>query len=133
MALPLATDYPFMDILWSTLIFVAFIMWFWIVIMIFVDIFRRQDMGGFTKALWIILVIFLPLLGALIYLIAYNQGIAERSAKQSADAQAAFDDHVRQVAGGSAAEIEAAKKLLDAGTITQEEFNQMKARALAGS
>ena len=95
MALPLATDYPFMNILWSTLIFVAFIMWFWLVIMCFVDIFRRHDMGGFAKAIWIIFIIFIPLLGVLIYLIAYNDGIAERSAKQSADAQAAFDAHVQ--------------------------------------
>ena len=81
MALPLAADYPFMNILWSTLIFVAFIMWFWLVIMIFADIFRRHDMGGFAKALWIIFIIFIPLLGVLVYLIAYNKGIAERSAK----------------------------------------------------
>jgi hypothetical protein len=135
MATPLAADYPFMDILWSTLIFVAFIMWFWLVIMIFADLFRRHDMGGFAKALWIIFIIFIPLLGTLVYLIAYSKSIAERTAKESAEAQQAFDAHVRDVAGsgGAAGEIERAKGLLDSGAITQAEFDQIKARALAGA
>jgi hypothetical protein len=133
MATPLASDYPFMDVVWSTLIFVALIMWFWLVIMIFVDIFRRHDMGGFAKAIWIIFIIFIPLLGALVYLIAYHDGIAQRSAREQADAQKAFDAHVRDVAGsgGAAAEIERAKGLLDSGAITQAEFDQIKSRALA--
>ena len=135
MALPLATDYPFLNILWSTLIFVAFIMWFWLVVMIFADLFRRHDMGGFTKALWIIAIIFLPLLGTLIYVIAYQKGIAERTAKQSAEAQEQFDAHVKEVAGGggAAGEIEKAKSLLDSGAITQAEFDALKAQALAGA
>ena len=62
---PIAADYPFMNILWSMLIFMAFIMWIWIAIMIFADIFRRRDIGGFTKAVWVILIIFIPLFGAL--------------------------------------------------------------------
>jgi hypothetical protein len=135
MATPLAADYPFMDVVWTTLIFVALIMWFWLVIMIFVDIFRRHDMGGFAKAIWIIFIIFIPLLGTLVYLIAYNKGIAERSAKEQAQAQQAFDSHVRDVAGsgGAAGEIERAKGLLDSGAITQDEFDQIKARALSGA
>jgi hypothetical protein len=135
MALPLAADYPFMDVVWTTLIFVGLIMWFWLVIMIFADIFRRHDMGGFMKAIWIICIIFIPLFGTLVYLIAYNRGIAERSAKETAEAQKAFDAHVREVAGGggAAGEIERAKGLLDSGAITQAEFDQIKARALAGA
>ena len=129
-----ASDYPFMDILWSMLIFMGFIMWFWVAIMCFSDIFRRKDVGGFAKAMWIIFIIFIPLLGVLVYLIAYHDGIAERNAKGAQAAQAAFDQQVRDAAGtgGAAGEIEAAKKLLDAGTITQADFDALKSKALAG-
>lgn len=92
-------DYPFLNILWSTLVFVGFIMWIWIAISIFSDIFRRHDMGGVMKAIWILAIFVLPLLGSLIYLIAYNKGIAERNAKGAAAAQAAFDQHIREAAG----------------------------------
>ena len=132
--LPLAADYPFMDILWSMLIFMAFVMWIWLAITCFMDIFRRRDMGGFLKAIWIILIIVIPWFGVLIYLIAYHGGIAERNAKGQEAAQAAFDQQVREAAGksGPASEIETAQKLLDAGTITQAEFDTMRARALGG-
>lgn len=126
-------DYPFLNILWSTLVFVGFIMWIWIAISIFSDIFRRHDMGGVMKAIWILAIFVLPLLGSLIYLIAYNKGIAERNAKGAAAAQAAFDQHIREAAGagGPAGEIHTAQRLLDAGSITQEEFDTIKAKALA--
>ncbi len=78
--MPIASSYPFLDILWSMLIFVALIMWIWLAIMCFADIFRRRDMGGFAKAMWIILIIFIPLVGVLIYLIAYSDEMAVRRA-----------------------------------------------------
>jgi hypothetical protein len=132
-AMPIAADYPFLDILWSMLIFMGFLMWIWLAIMCFMDIFRRRDMGGFLKAIWIILIIVIPWFGVLIYLIAYHNGIAERNEKGQAAAQAAFDQQVRQAAatGGPAGEIDTAQKLLDAGTITQEDFDKIKAKALA--
>ena len=132
-AMPIAADYPFLNILWSMLIFMGFIMWIWIAIMCFMDIFRRHDIGGFAKAIWIVFIIFIPLLGVLFYLIAYHNGIAERNAKGQEAAQAAFDQQVREAAGksGPASEIETAQKLLDAGTITQEDFDKIKAKALA--
>ena len=132
--LPFAADYPFLNILWSMLVFVGFVFWIWLAIMVFMDIFRRRDMGGFAKALWIVFVIFIPLLGVLIYLIAYHNSIAERNVKQAEAAQAAFDQQVRQAAGtsGPATEIATAQSLLDAGTITQAEFDRIKADALAG-
>lgn len=132
-AMPIAADYPFLDILWSMLIFMGFIMWIWIAIMCFMDIFRRHDIGGFAKAIWIVFIIFIPLLGVLFYLIAYHNGIAERNAKGQEAAQAAFDQQVREAAGksGPASEIDTAQKLLDAGTITQEDFDKIKAKALA--
>lgn len=123
------TDYPFLDIVGTMLIFFAWMAWLWIAITIFADIFRRKDMGGFTKALWCIFVILVPFVGVLIYLIAYHNGMAERNVKQVEANQAAFDDYVRKTAGGGAEEIAQAKKLLDEGTINQSEFETLKARA----
>jgi hypothetical protein len=132
--LPLAADYPFLNILWSMLVFVGFVFWIWLAITVFMDVFRRKDMGGFAKALWIIFVIFIPLLGVLIYLIAYHNSIAERNVKQVEAAQAAFDQQVREAAGksGPATEIATAKTLLDAGAITQAEYDDLKRKAMAG-
>ena len=133
--MPIAADYPFLNILWSMLIFVGFIMWIWLAIMVFMDIFRRRDIGGFAKAIWIIFIIFIPLFGVLVYLIAYHNGIADRNEKGQEAAQAAFDQQVKEAAGkgGPAGEIETAQKLLDAGTISQSEFDHIKSKALAGA
>jgi hypothetical protein len=122
-----------MDILWSMLIFMGFIMWFWLAVSCFGDIFRRRDMGGFVKSLWIIVIIFIPLFGVLVYLIGNHNGIAERSVKAAEAQQAAFDQQVREAAGtgGPAGEIAAAQQLLDAGTITQVDFDALKAKALS--
>ena len=127
----LATDYPFLDVLWTMFIFFLFVIWIWILITVFVDIFRRKDVGGGTKALWIIFVIILPYLGVLIYLIANHDGMADRNMAAAQAQQAATDDYIRTVAGGSAAEIEKAKGLLDSGAITQAEYDAIKAKALA--
>ena len=127
----LAADYPFLDILWTMFIFFLFVIWIWILITVFADIFRRKDIGGGTKALWIIFVIVLPYLGVLVYLIANHDGMADRNLAQMQKQQAAADDYIRSVAGGSAAEIEKAKGLLDSGAITQAEFDTIKAKALA--
>ena len=128
----LAADYPFLDVLWTMMIFFLFVIWIWILITVFVDIFRRRDTSGFAKALWIIFVILTPYLGVLIYLIVNHDGMAERNIKQMQAQQAATDDYIRSVSGGSAAEIEKAKGLLDSGAITQAEFDTLKQKALAG-
>ena len=127
----MAADYPFMDVLWSMIIFFFWVIWIWIVITVLIDVFRRHDIGGFAKALWVIFVVILPWLGVLIYLIVEHDGMRERSMKQARDQQQAFDQYVRDAAGGSAAEIAQAKQLLDSGTITQAEFDAIKAKALA--
>ncbi len=127
----LGADYPFLDILWTMMIFFLFVIWIWILITVFVDIFRRRDTSGFAKALWIIFVILTPYLGVLIYLIVNHDGMAERNVKHMQAQQAATDDYIRTVSGGSAAEIEKAKGLLDSGAITQAEFDSIKAKALA--
>jgi Phospholipase_D-nuclease N-terminal/Short C-terminal domain len=131
----LAADYPFLDILWTMFLFFLFIIWIWILITVFADIFRRRDVGGGTKALWIIFVILLPYLGVLVYLIANHDGMAERNIRQAQAQQAQMDEYVRSVAGssGAAAEIEKAKGLLDSGAITQAEFDSIKTKALASS
>jgi hypothetical protein len=129
----LAADYPFLEVLGSMLVFFAFIIWFWILITVFADIFRRRDTSGGSKVLWCIFVILLPYLGVFIYLIANHDGMAERNIKQAQAQQAQMDQYVKSVAGsgGAAAEIEKAKGLLDSGAITQAEFDSMKSKALA--
>jgi hypothetical protein len=130
-----ASSYPFLDILWTTLIFFAWVIFIWIAITVLIDVFRRHDISGWGKAAWVILVVILPWIGVLIYLIANHQGMTERRVKDVQAQQQQFDEYVRQTAGsggGSAAEIEKAKALLDNGTITQQEFDALKAKALAG-
>jgi hypothetical protein len=129
----LAADYPFLDILWTMIIFFAWVAWIWILIVILTDVFRRRDISGWAKAAWTVFLIVVPFLAALIYLIAQHDGMAERTAKQVQGQQEQFDSYVRTVAsdGGAASEIDRAKKLLDDGTITQSEFDALKAKALA--
>jgi hypothetical protein len=131
----LAADYPFLDVLWTMFIFFLFIIWIWILITVFADIFRRKDMSGIGKAVWIIFVILLPYLGVLVYLIANHDGMADRNLQQMQKQQQATDAYIQSVAGsgGAASEIEKAKGLLDSGAITQAEFDAIKQKALASS
>jgi putative oligomerization/nucleic acid binding protein/phospholipase D-like protein len=128
-----AADYPFLDVLWTMLIFFLWVIWFWILITVFADLFRRHDISGWSKALWMIFVIFLPFLGVLVYLGVNSKGMAERNVKQIQQSQAQTDDYIRSVAGGPAGEIEKAKALLDSGAISQQEFDALKQKALAGA
>ena len=128
-----AADYPFLDVLWTMIVIFAWFIWFWLLIQVFSDLFRRHDTSGWAKAAWIVFVILLPFLGVFIYLITQSHGIAERHAKDAQAAQSQFDDYVKNVAGsgGAAAEIEKANALLQSGAITQAEFDALKAKALA--
>jgi hypothetical protein len=130
-----ASSYPFLNIFWDILIIFAWILFIWVAIVVFTDIFRRHDIGGWGKAGWVILIVLLPWIGVLIYLIANHSGMADRSARETQAAQAQFDEYVRQTAGtgGAAGEIETAKKLLDSGTISQAEFDAIKAKALGSA
>ena len=128
----IAADYPFLDVLWTMFIFFAWIFWFWLLISVFGDIFRRHDTSGFGKVLWMIFVIVLPYLGVFIYLIANHEGITQRNIERAQGQQAQMDQYVKSVAsGGAASEIEKAKGLLDSGAITQSEFDAIKQKALA--
>jgi Short C-terminal domain/Phospholipase_D-nuclease N-terminal len=127
----IAADYPFLEVLWTLIIFFAWVAYIWIVITVFVDLFRRDDIGGWGKAGWVVFVIVLPFLGVLTYLIAQHDGMRERNERQFRAQKAAFDQQVREAAGGSATEIAKAKELLDSGAITQSEFEAIKAKALS--
>ena len=122
----------FWDIIWFIIVTFAFVAYLMVLFSILSDLFRDKDTGGFAKAIWVIALIFFPFLTALIYLIARGQGMAERNvkaAKQMQDAQSAY---IRDVAGSSAADqIHKAKELLDAGAISQAEYDAIKAKALA--
>ncbi|HEY2600244.1 MAG TPA: SHOCT domain-containing protein [Thermoleophilaceae bacterium] len=131
-----AADYPLANIIWTMFVFFAFIIWIWVLFTVFADLFRRHDIGGWGKAGWTLFVIVLPFIGVLAYLIAYGKGMAERREKDVEASQKAFDSHIRSVTGGggggAAAEISQAKQLLDSGTITQAEFDELKRKALGG-
>jgi Short C-terminal domain/Phospholipase_D-nuclease N-terminal len=129
----IATDYPFLDVLWTMVIFFVWILWIWLLITVFSDIFRRHDISGVRKTVWIIFTILLPFLGVFVYLITQNVGMTERQLQRTRAQKEQFDDYVRQTAGGSgaAAEIEKAKALLDSGAITQAEFDAIKQKALS--
>jgi predicted PurR-regulated permease PerM len=131
--MPVAADYPFLDFFWSMLIFFLWIAWFFILFRVIVDIFRRHELSGFGKVAWLIFVILLPFLGVFVYLIVEGGKMGERDMREAQAAQSQFDSYVKTVAGsgGAAAEIERAKSLLDSGAITQQEFDAIKAKALA--
>jgi hypothetical protein len=125
------TNHPFLNVIWTFFIIFVWISWFWLLISIAADIFRRHDIGGFAKAIWFVVIIFLPLIGSLIYLISQGGSMAQRSAEEVRKKQEGFDAYVRETAGGSAGEIEKAKALLDSGAIDEAEFQKLKAKALA--
>jgi hypothetical protein len=129
----IGSDYPFLDLFWTIIIFFAWVIWIWILITILIDVFRRHDIGGGKKVLWVLFVIFLPLIGVLTYLLINSGHMADRSAKEAARAQSQFDSYVRETAGsgGAASEIEKAQKLRESGAITDAEFEALKAKALA--
>jgi hypothetical protein len=122
------------DVLLWMLEFFLFIIWFWLLIAIFGDLFRDPDTGGGAKALWVVLLIVLPFLGILLYLIVRGKGMGARQAAQMQAAQSAFDDRIRSAtaaSGSPADQIAQAKALLDSGAINQAEFDKLKASALA--
>jgi high-affinity K+ transport system ATPase subunit B len=131
----IAADYPFLDVLWTMFIFFAWVIWFWLLITIFADIFRRQDISGGKKALWTIFVIITPFIGVLIYMIAESKGMAERQAQAAQRAKSQTDDYIKTVAQevDPAGQIAQAKSLLDSGAINQQEFDRLKQNALAAT
>jgi len=127
-------QYPILDFFLTMLYFFLFIIWIWLLIMVFMDIFRSHDMGGFAKALWVIFVIILPFLGVFVYLIARGGKMHERAAKQAAEQQKQFDAYVKQAAGTAGDTADQLSKLADLksqGVITDAEFDAQKSKILA--
>ncbi len=132
-----STSYPLLDFFWIMLEFFLFFIWIWLLIMVFGDIFRSHDMGGFGKALWVIGVILFPFLGVFIYLIARGSSMQERQVKAAEIQQKAFDDYVRQTAGAgagagasSADQLAKLADLKNQGVLTDAEFEAQKAKIL---
>lgn len=119
------------DMIWWFITIFVFIAYLMALFSIIADLFRDRKLGGFAKAVWFIFLIFLPFITAIVYLIARGRGMGERALAQARQMQDAQEDYIRQIAGGSAAEIAAAKRLLDEGAITAAEFETLKAKALA--
>jgi len=130
--LPLAAEYPLLNVIWTMLVFFGFVVWISLMFRAFGDLFGRHDVSGWGKAAWSLLIILVPFFGVFLYLISQGKGMAERQAKAARRAQGEFDEYVRSVAGdGSASEIAKAKELLDSGAIDTAEFGRLKAEALA--
>ncbi len=128
----IAADYPFLDVLWTMFIFFAWIIWFWLLITIFADVFRRSDIGGGTKTLWCIFVIITPFIGVFVYLISQSKGMNERNLQNVKQQRQQTDEYIRSVAAEDpASQIAQAKSLLDSGAINQQEFDALKQKALA--
>ena len=129
-----AYSYPLLGIFWTMLWFFAFFIWIWLLIVVFTDIFRSHDMGGFAKALWCIFIIILPLLGVLIYLIARGGSMHERQARAAQQQEQAFREYVQDAAGSggnSADQLAKLAQLKDSGAITDAEFQAGKAKILS--
>ena len=128
----LASSYPILDAFLTMLYFFLFIIWIWLLIMVFMDIFRSHDMGGWAKALWVIFVIIIPFLGVFVYLIARGGKMHERAAAAAQAQQKAFDSYVQQAAGAGSTADQLSKlaELKDKGTITEAEFASEKAKLL---
>jgi hypothetical protein len=128
-----ADDYPLVDLMWTFVVFFALLVFFWLVLTVFGDLFRRNDVSGWGKAGWSVFVLVLPLIGSLTYLITQGRAMADRDVRQVQHARQRTDDYIRSVAAPGfrgVDEIARAKELLVRGAISQEEFEQLKRRAL---
>ena len=129
-----ADDYPLVDLLWTFVLFFALMIYFWLLITAFGDLFRRRDVSGWGKAAWTVFVIVVPLIGSLTYLITQGRAMADRDAQRAATLRQQTDEHIRSVAAPGyrgVDEIARGKELLDRGAISQREFEQLKRRVLA--
>src|ERR1700735_5182151 len=131
----LASSYPILDAFLTILYFFLFIIWIWLLIMVFMDVFRSHDMGGLAQALWVIFIIILPFLGVFVYLIARGGKMHGRAAQQAAEQQKPFDSYVREAAGtpgaDTASQLSKLADLKSQGVLSDAEFDAQKAKILA--
>lgn len=131
----LATSYPLLDTFLTILWVFLFVFWIWTLITVVIDIFRSHDIGGLRKALWFLFILFLPLLGVLVYLIVRGGGMARRAERRAEATQEAYEDWIRSVSGGGsrsvADELEKLANLRERGVITEDEFNRQKSRLVS--
>lgn len=127
-----AYTYPLFDLFGTMLGFFVLVIWFWLLIVVFGDIFRSHDMGGGAKALWTIFVIVLPFLGIFIYLIARGGKMHERAARQAEQQNQAMDEYIKQAAGtpDTAEQLAKLADLKSQGVLSQAEFDSQKAKLL---
>jgi Phospholipase_D-nuclease N-terminal/Short C-terminal domain len=133
MTLAADSSYPLLNLMWTFFIFFGLVVYFWLLITVFADLFRRHDMGGWAKTGWIVLVFVVPLIGALVYLIAHGRSMGDRAAHEAEQSKQNTDAYIRSVAAPGYRgidEISHGKELLDQGAISQEEFDQLKRRVL---
>ena len=132
-----ASSYPLLDAMWTVFVIFGWVIWFWLLVTVCSDLFRRHDVSGWGKAGWLAMLLVLPFVGVLIYLIAQGKGMAERRTADTTAAKTDFDNYVRSVSssgnghGNSASEIGQAKELLDSGAISKDEYETLKQKALA--
>jgi len=130
-----ASSYPLLNIFWSMFVFFLWIIWIWILIWIFIDIFRSHDLSGWAKALWVLFVLFIPLIGVLVYLIARGGKMHEHAAQDARQQDQEFRQYVQQAAASSPAstadQLSKLAGLRDRGVISAEEFEREKAKVLA--
>ena len=134
--MPLAdSSYPLLNIFWTMVEFFLWVVWIWILIMVFIDIFRSHDLSGWAKALWFLFVLFIPLIGVLVYLIARGGKMHERAARQAQQQDAEARAYIEQAAASSPAssadQLAKLADLRDRGGITAAEFEREKAKVLA--
>jgi hypothetical protein len=129
----LAADYPLLNIFWTALYIFFFVIWIWVLISVLIDIFRSHDLSGWAKALWLLFVVFLPLLGVLAYVIVRGDKMHEHAAKDARAQDAAMTEYVRQAAGttSTADELTKLAALRDQGVLTEQQFEAQKAKLLA--
>jgi membrane protein implicated in regulation of membrane protease activity len=130
-----SSSFPLLAVFWTMLEFFLWVIWIWILIMVFIDIFRSHDLSGWAKALWFLFVLFIPLIGVLVYLIARGGEMHERAARQAQQQDAQMRRYVQQAAAASPAsaadQLAKLADLRDRGVITAEEFDREKAKVLA--
>jgi hypothetical protein len=135
--MPLASSlssYPLLNLFWTMLFFFMWVIWIWVLITVFIDIFRSHDLGGGAKALWFLFVLFIPLIGVLVYLIARGTGMHERAEQRAERQNEQLQSYLQQSAGTqntTADQLTKLASLRDSGAITPEEFEQQKAKVLA--